>query len=94
MKLLFTNVSFQKTFDLTLERIYKWKGISTSITRSGMKELVLLYTKNVNFTFDDCAYLQNDVVAVGFPLGPVWAGIIMDTWKLKFVPRIRNYIVN
>ena len=42
-----------------------------------MKKLLLLYTKNVHFTFKNKIYQQKDGVAMGSPLGPVLARIFM-----------------
>ena len=51
--------------DLTLERIYGWREMSTAIVRSVLKELHLSCTKSVQFTFDDSIYLQYVGVAMG-----------------------------
>ena len=42
-----------------------------------MKNLLLLCTKNVRYTFGNNIYQQKDRVAIGSPLGPVLAGIFM-----------------
>ena len=42
-----------------------------------MREILLLCTKNVHFTFSDVVYLQTDGVAVDSLLGPVLAGVFM-----------------
>ena len=51
-----------------------------------MKEILLLCTKNVHFTFRDVVYLQTDGVAMGSPLGPVLAGIFMVDLERSLVP--------
>ena len=53
VKSLFTNVPLERTIGITLERIYDRKEINTQITRSEMKELLTLCSKNVHFTFDN-----------------------------------------
>ena len=77
VKSLFTNVPLEYTIDLILKRIYDNGEFSTDITRSEMKEMLTLCTKNVHFTFNGDIYLQTDGVAMGSPLGPVLAGIFM-----------------
>ena len=72
VKSLFTNVSLDPTIDIVLRRIYDKHELQTSITRSEMKELLILCTKNVHFTFDNVIKVQNDGVAMGSPLGPVF----------------------
>ena len=42
-----------------------------------MKELILLCTKGVHFTFDGKTCVQTNGVAMGLPLGPVISGIFM-----------------
>ena len=42
-----------------------------------MKDLLILCTKNVYFSYDNKLYSQKDGVAMESPLGPVIAGIFM-----------------
>ena len=77
VKALFTNVPLKYAIDLVLKRIYENHQISTSIIRNEMREILLLCTKNVQFTFIDVVYLQTAGVAIGSPLGPVLAGIFV-----------------
>ena len=57
-----------------------------------MKELLLLCTKNVHFTFNNKIYQQCDGVAIGFPLGPVIAGIFMVELERTLLPRLTEYM--
>ena len=77
VKALFTNVPLKYAIDLVLKRIYENHQISTSIIRNEMREILLLCTKNLQFTFIDVVYLQTAGVAIGSPLGPVLAGIFV-----------------
>ena len=90
VKSLFTNVPLDKTIDIILRRIYKEKEIHTEIPRKEMKELLLLCTKNVHFTFNKETYQQTDGVAMGSPLGPVLAGIFMVELENKMVPKLKK----
>ena len=72
---LFTNVPLEETIEIILKRIYINKEITTDIPKQEMKELLILCTKNVHFTFNNDTYIQVDGVAVGSPLGPVLANI-------------------
>ena len=47
VKSLFTNVPLDRTIDIILGRIYDHKELDTSITKSEMKEMLTLCTKNV-----------------------------------------------
>ena len=55
-----------------------------------MKELLILCTKNVHFTFNGEIYSQQDGVAMGSPLGPVLAGIFMVELERTLVPKFRR----
>ena len=48
---LFTMVPLEYTIDVTLKRIYSDKEIETKISRKDMKNLLILCTTNVYFTF-------------------------------------------
>ena len=50
-KSLFTNVPSENTIGLVLEQIYNKGELVTNITRSEMKEMLLLCTKNVHFRY-------------------------------------------
>ena len=51
-KSLFTKILLDGTIDIILSRIYVKHKLKTSITSSEMKELLILRTENVHFTFD------------------------------------------
>ena len=65
------NVPLDTIIDIILKRIYDNNEINTSITKNEIKELILLCTKRVHFTFDGKTYFQTNGVAMGLPLGPV-----------------------
>ena len=77
VKSLFTNVPLDSTIDIIQNRIYDKKEITTNIEPKDMRHIILLCTKNVHFTFNNDIYKQTDGVAMGSPLRPVLAGIIM-----------------
>ena len=57
--------------------IYNNRENKTDISRSGMKELLYLCTKNIHFSFENKTYIQNDGVAMGPLLVPILANISM-----------------
>ena len=91
VKSLFTYVPLDFTINVILRRIYNENEIHTNIKRSEMKELLLLCTKNAHFTFNDDIYQQCDGVAMGSPLGPVIAGIIMVELERTLLLRLTEY---
>ena len=74
---LFTNVSLDFTTDVILKRIYDENKVNTNISKQQMRDLLLLCSKNMNFSYNGNIYTQTDDVAMGLPLGPVLAGIFM-----------------
>ena len=89
---LFTNVPLDTTNDIILKRIYDNNEINTSITKKEMKELILLCTKGVHFTFDGKTYVQTNGVAMGSPLGPVLSGMFMDKLENNLVDTLSEHI--
>ena len=66
--------------------------LQTSLTRLELKEMLLLCTKKVHFTFNGKTYIQTDGVAMGSPLGPVPADIFMIELKMPLLPELTSYI--
>ena len=48
--------------------------------------------KNVHFSFSNEIYMQNDGVAMGFPLGPVLANIFMVELERTIIPSFSDKI--
>ena len=90
VKSLSTNVSLEKTIDISLVRIYERKEINTSISKKEIKQLLTLCTKNVHFTYNNTVYQQNDGVTMGSPLGPVLPGIFMVELENSLVPKLNE----
>ena len=71
VKPLFTNVPLDQKIDVILSRSYDQKELKIPITRSEMKEMLTLCTKNVDFTCNRKIFVQTNDVAMGSLLGPV-----------------------
>ena len=69
IKSLFTNVPLEKTIEITSKRIYERKEMNTSVSKKKMKQLLMLSTNNVHFTYDNKVYHQNNGVAMGHHWG-------------------------
>ena len=65
VKSVFTNVPLDETISIIVKKIYDEGKIETDIPRNAMKELLLLCTKHVHFTFNGDIYIQLDGVAMG-----------------------------
>ena len=90
---LFTLVPLDYIIDLTLKRIYGDKDIETKISKiKDMKNLLMLGTKNVYFTFGTNIYQQKNGVAMGSSLGPVLAIIFMVHLQRILTPELEKFI--
>ena len=57
-----------------------------------MKELLIICTKNIHFTFINETYIQVDGVAMGSPLGPVLANIFMVELETFVIPNLNKKV--
>ena len=57
-----------------------------------MKELFILSTKNVHFTFYYAVKVQNDGVVIVSPLGPVLPDIFIIELETSLLPELTDYI--
>ena len=71
------NLYYEETITIILNKVYDEKEIETNIPWSVMKNVLYLSAKHVHFACNDEIYIQIDVVALGSPLGPLLAGIVM-----------------
>lgn len=67
----------KKKTTVTFKHIYGNKEILANITKAEIREIILLCTKGVYFTFCGETFTQTDPVAMGSPLRPVLAGMYM-----------------
>ena len=75
VKSLFTNVPLLETINICTDTLYSLSNIR--LKRESFKELMLIATSSVEFSFNEQMYKQNDGVSMGSPLGPTLAGIFM-----------------
>ena len=57
-----------------------------------MRELILLCTKNVHFTFNGETFAQVDSVAMGSPLAPILADIFMVELERNLTPILKDHL--
>ena len=62
------------------------------MSRNEMKELLLLCTKKVHFTFNGKIYMEVDGIAMGSPWGPVLADIFMIKLEKAILPELTECI--
>ena len=83
---------YKKTIDIILHKVYTEKRIKTKIPRNKMKELLLLCTQGVPFTFNGETYMQIDGVMMGSPLGALFANIFMCELENTIIPKLDQTI--
>ena len=59
VKFLFTSVPLEYTIDIIIKQIFEDYKITTIFTKSEMKKLLTLCTKNVHFSFNNEIYIQS-----------------------------------
>ena len=57
-----------------------------------MRELILLCTKNVYFTFNSETFIKVDGVAIGSPLAPILANIFMAELQRNLIPILKDHL--
>ena len=82
------------TIGAILRRLYTWREIETNVTKKELKDLIILCTKNLHFSFNEQLYLQKDGIAMGLPLGPVIAGIFMVELERNLLPTLSQYMTS
>ena len=89
---LFTNVPIDATIDIIIGGTYEFNEIDTRITKNELRELILLCTKDVHFTFTGEKFTQVDSVTLGSPLVPILAGIFMEELERNLIPILKDYL--
>ena len=69
-----------------IKKTYHKNELHTNLPKHEMKELLYLCTKNTHFTLNSKTSVQTDGVAMGSPLGPVWANIFMVELEQNIIP--------
>ena len=79
------------TIAVILKQIYDENEANTNIPKQQMRDLHLLCTKNVHFSYNGHIYTQEDGVAMGLPLGPILAGLFMVELERTILPTLREH---
>ena len=98
---LFTNVPLDETIDIIVNKAFENATLYHGFSVFQLRKLLCLGVKNGHFLFNNSLYEQVDGVAMGSPLGPLFANIFLAfherSWltncPLEFKPLFfRRYI--
>ena len=79
---LFTNIPLQETISIAMNFIFNHNP-SRNITRKELEKLFFFATLQTHFIFNSIFFNQIDGVAMGSPLAPVLANILMVLTKVS-----------
>ena len=75
---LFTNIPLDETIDIISDQLYSTPIFYHGFSKTEFVQLLNLAVKNCHFIFDGKYYDQIDGVAMGSPLGPLFANIFLS----------------
>ena len=75
---LFTNIPLDETIDICITQLFENTDTVEGFTKSELKQLLCLATKESYFIFNDLLYKHTDGVAMGSSLGPSLANAFLS----------------
>jgi len=92
---LFTNIPTVETIEIILKLVYtKNTKYFHDLRKNELRELLLIRTTQSHFKFNKSYYEQIDGVAMGSPLGPLFANVFMSNFERKYMKQIKKLGVN
>ena len=86
---LFTNIPVNETIERILERAFKEQEKFHGLDKPTLRKFLDICTKESHFQFNGQYYDQVDGVAMGSPLGPLFANIFMDEFENKHMEKLK-----
>ena len=83
MSSLFTNVPLDETIEICADALYQGHLGCPPFPEDTFRELMLIATRGVEFSFNNQMYEQLDGVAMGSPLGPALANIFVGVHESR-----------
>ena len=86
---LFTNIPTKETIEILLNLAFKRDGNNNipnlfhGMSKDELRELLYICTQQSHFQFNGCFYDQIDGVAMGSPLGPLFANAFMTDFERR-----------
>ena len=78
IKSLFTNIPLDEMIDIIVNKCFSNTYRFHGFTQQQFTNLLTMTVKNCHFLFDSKLYHQKDGVAMGSPLGPLFANIFLS----------------
>ncbi len=92
---LFTNIPTLETIDLILKLVYtRNTKYFHNLKKEELRQLLVICTTESHFQFNKNYYEQTDGVAMGSPLGPLFANIFMSDFERKHMDKLKSLGVN
>jgi len=87
---LFTNIPTLETIDIIIKRAFKRNRKFNGLNKESLKKLLIICTQKSHFQFNGIYYEQIDGVAMGSPLGPLFANIFMDEFEKTHMEKLKE----
>ena len=89
---LFTNIPTNDTIDIIIKDLYNDNKLKTimKITQNNMQKLLKICTQESHFICNNESYEQIDGVAIGSPLGHLFANWFLKDVESKFIEKDRH----
>lgn len=86
---LFINMPVTRAVDIIINRIdYSEKFIESTLTKTDLKQLLLLAMNNSYFPFNNKIYKQKRGLPMGNPLSPLLADLFMHDYRTKHISSV------
>ena len=93
---LFTNIPLQQIIDLCVQKLFEDKNNIDGLSKESFHEMLTVTITESFVLFDNKYYKQNDEVATGSPVGPIFANVFLCLheilWVEKCLPEFRPVI--
>ena len=88
---LFTNVPTQETIEIILNLVFQDDiTVFHNLSRDELKKLLTICTQESHFQFNGEYFDQVDGVAMGSPLGPLFANVFMSNFERLHMPALKE----
>ena len=87
---LFTSVQLDETIEICADALYRDHLHCPPFPEDTFRELIIIATREVEFSFNNQIYKQLVGMAIGSPLGPALANIFVGFREVDFLTAPRN----